>query len=157
MKRNLNSPISRDQEKAEEIPDTPKKDKSKEQVKTLYQSIVQYLEEYCDSSSIHGIRYMGEKRRSWTERYFFKYFSSFVICFSFFRFRLFYWLWLFLLLWIANLSPSFSRCSSVPSSFKFLLSYHKYPMRLCPFFDEFCNVFHTEKSPYFLINILGHD
>lgn len=35
---------------------------------TFVRSIKQYFQEYCNSSSIHGIRYMGEKGRSGMER-----------------------------------------------------------------------------------------
>lgn len=45
-----------------------KKDKDKSPAIGLIRSIKRYFQEYCISSSIHGIRYMGEKGRSGTER-----------------------------------------------------------------------------------------
>lgn len=44
------------------------KENAKAPGKGLLTSIKQYIQEYCNSSSIHGIRYMGEKGRSGTER-----------------------------------------------------------------------------------------
>lgn len=57
------------EEKLVEIMEDSNKEKNDlPQAKGLIGSIIRYFQEYSTSSSIHGIRYMGEKGRSGTER-----------------------------------------------------------------------------------------
>lgn len=40
-----------------------------EQKLSIFNSVRYYFREYCENSSLHGIRYLGEKGRTTTERY----------------------------------------------------------------------------------------